>query len=409
MKQIFKNLLTLSVSEIITKILGLITAAYVARVIAPEGFGILSFAAAFSSYFALFATFGLDIYGSREVARSQNFNREKIDSIFSLRLLLSAIVFIVYVGVVFISGNPGIIKIVLIITGINIFITASDLSWFYKAVEKMRYVAARRILISLLTLGGVVFLVNSRDDIFTAVSIPVVAGVINSILFISIYGKLRGRLKFVFRRIAWGKILKESFPLLFSSLMIAVYYNLDIVMLGYMKSQPVVGIYSAAYKIFLTGIIPFGLILNSFFPSLSRVGLNKNKELNSIIKNYFMLLFFSGIICALALFFGRDLLIRVVFGAKYSPASIPLSILSLNAAVISLNMFFGNPLIAWGRQKEYSLAITAGALTNVILNVILIPEYSYTGAAFATLISEVVVFCGVIFLFTKVTKNILFK
>ncbi len=120
-----------------------------------------------------------------------------------------------------------------------------------------------------------------------------------------------------------------------------------------------------------------------------------------------MFLFFSGLISATVLFLFRDLLIQFVFGEGYNDAALPLSILAMNALVISINIFFGNPLIAWGKQKEYSIAIMLGAIANIILNIVFIPSYSYNGAAFATLLSEAVVFCGVLFLFTKHTKNIL--
>ena len=179
------------------------------------------------------------------------------------------------------------------------------------------------------------------------------------------------------------------------------------VMLGYMKSQSEVGVYSAAYKIFLVGIIPFTLILNSFFPSLSRTELKNSREFKSLIKNYFLFLFITGLISAFVLFFFRNLLIYFVFGEGYKNAALPLSILAMNASVIAVNMFFGNPLIAWGKQKEYSIAIMLGAITNIILNIILIPSYSYNGAALATLLSESVVFFGVLYLFTKHTKNII--
>jgi O-antigen/teichoic acid export membrane protein len=71
--------------------------------------------------------------------------------------------------------------------------------------------------------------------------------------------------------------------------------------------------------------------------------------------------------------------------------------------VISVNIFFGNPLIAWGKQKEYSIAIAFGAVTNIILNILLIPKYSYIGASLATLMAEVAVFVGVFYLFNKYT------
>ncbi len=81
----------------------------------------------------------------------------------------------------------------------------------------------------------------------------------------------------------------------------------------------------------------------------------------------------------------------------------------MNTIVVSVNIFLGNPMMAWGKQKEYAIAISFGAITNIILNFILIPKYSYIGAAFATLLSEVAVFIGVFYLFNKFTSGFLYK
>ena len=79
----------------------------------------------------------------------------------------------------------------------------------------------------------------------------------------------------------------------------------------------------------------------------------------------------------------------------------------MNIGVIGVNVFLGNPLTVWGFQRQYAVAITLGAIANIFLNLLLIPKYSYNGAALATLLSEVVVFCGVLYLFIKYSGNIL--
>ena len=285
-------------------------------------------------------------------------------------------------------------------------INTFNLNWYFQAIEKMHYVAAKQIITSLFVLGGIILFVHSPDNIAAAVEITITVGLITSFLFMSVYHNNFHRFEIKFDFKEWKIIIYESLPLFSSSFLIAIYYNLDMVMLGFIKSQVEVGIYSAAYKIFMVGIIPFTIILNSFFPSLCRIGLKNNVDFKRLIKNYFLFLFTAGVISTIILFFFKDFLINSIFGENYKNATLPLSILAMNAIVIAVNIFFGNPLIAWGKQKEYSIAILFGAITNIIFNILLIPNYSYNGAAFATLLSEVAVFVGVIFLFSKHTKKI---
>lgn len=407
MRQILKNLLSLSVSEIFGKIIGVITAVYIARVLKPDGFGIINFAYAFVSYFPLVSGFGLDTYGNREVAIRPGEREILVNNIFSLRMLLSGISYLVLGGIVFATGNSAVVRGVLLLIGLKLFSDAANINWYFQAVEKMKFPAMRRVISGLLSLGGIIMFVKTPDDIITAAGVFVASGGISSIIMLVVYGTFVRRIKFSFDSQLWKRILRESFPLLVSTFMIAVYYNLDMIMLGYMKTQTDVGIYSAAYKIFLVGIIPLTLIVNSFFPAISRNGLKNSGEFRSLLKNYFIFLGGAGVFAACILFFMKDFLVIKIFGVIYSEAVFPLAILAVNALVISMNMFFGNPLIAWGKQKQYSLVVTCGAVSNVLLNFIFIPAYSFNGAALATLFSEVIVFGGVVFLFKKYTGNIL--
>ncbi len=117
--------------------------------------------------------------------------------------------------------------------------------------------------------------------------------------------------------------------------------------------------------------------------------------------SYSFSLFLSAVLLSIILFYFSNDIVHIVFGSKYIEAYKPLSILSLNILVIGINIILGNPLIAWGQQKKYIIPIGLGAITNIILNFILIPKYSYIGASFATLLSEVVVFIGLLYYFNS--------
>ena len=401
--QIFKNLISLASAEVISKIIALITAAYLGRILKPEGFGILGFATAFVSYFLLMVNFGLDTYGTREIAKDKSLLSKLVNNIISIRVLFAIVWYIIFSIVIISIDKPLIVKLVLFITAINLFVNALSINWLFIGIEKMWLIAIRQIMTNLLSLIGIIFLVRSERDIFLAAGVTVISSLVNSIWMIRIYNRMYSKVLFEIDKTYLKVILKESLPLVFSSFMIAIYYNLDMVMLGYMKPGEDVGIYSAAYKIILVGLIPFILILNSFFPSLSKIGLTKSLEFRNIIKQYAVLMLSAGIIVSSIIYFNASRIIDIVFGNQYDRAAAPLSILALNLLVISVNIFFGNPLIAWGKQKEYSVAIAFGAVTNIILNILLIPKYSYIGASLSTLMAEVAVFVGVFYLFNKYT------
>jgi len=406
--KIASNLFSLTSAETAKRLLGFFTLVYLGRVLDKNGFGIIGFATAFVSYFILVVNFGFSTYGTMEIAKDPSKISKFVNNIFSIRILLAIFLSLILILYLFFSEHSTVTKYVILITGLNLFTNAFALNWIFQAVEKMQYIAIRQVLSGLLGLIGVVIFVHSENDLLIAASILTLSTLLGNIWFIPIYQKMFSKIKFEFSFPFWKELFRESFPLAFASIMIGIYYNLDMVMLGYMKPESDVGIYNAAYKVFLLGIIPFQLIFSAFFPQLSRVGLRANEEFKITIKNYAKFVLGSGIVSGIFLFSFSERIILLVFGGSYLAAALPLSILAMNVIVVSLNVFLGNPMMAWGKLREYAIAIAFCAISNIILNFVLIPKYSYIGAAFATLLSEVAVFIGLFYLFNKFTAGLLY-
>lgn len=404
-KTILKNFISLSGGELLSKGIAFVITIYLARVILPEGFGILGYTTAFVSYFILFIDFGFDIISIKRIANDKSVISKYVNNIISFRIILAIIVFLVLSIVVFFLNETFVVKLALLFTGLNLFVQSFSTEFVFQATEKIKYLSIKVVAKNVIILILVFVLVKDISDVLLVIGISVFANFVMNIWLYLKYSKFFDKFKWVIEKKFLKALFAESFPLLISAFMISVYYNLDMVMLGNIKTQTEVGIYNAAYKIFLIGIIPLGAIVKIFLPSLSKI--KEVDLLKRTLRNFGILMFGSGLIISVFIFFIAHYTILIIFGNEYSGAIIPLMILSLNVAVISVNVFFGNPLTVWGKQKAYSVAITIGAIANVVLNILLIPKYSYNGAAFATLLSEVIVFIGVFFLFNKSLKNIL--
>lgn len=403
-KTIFKNFISLSGGELLSKVIAFVTTIYLARIILPEGFGILGYTTAFVSYFLLFIDFGFDVISVKKIANDKSVISKYINNIISFRLLLASVIFIVLGVVVLFINETLIIKLALLITGLNLFVQSFTTEFVFQATEKIKYLSIKVVAKNIIILLLIFLFVKSISDVLFVVGISVLANLLMSIWLFHKYTKLFAKFSWSIDRRFLKSIFLESFPLIISSFMITIYYNLDMVMLGNIKTQVEVGIYNAAYKIFLIGLIPLNVIVKIFLPSLSKV---KDKELlGKTIRNYGIMLFGFGLIISGFIFGSAKHSINIIFGKDYLNAIVPLMILSLNILVISVNVFLGNPLTVWGKQKFFAVVITIGAVANIIMNLILIPKYSYNGAALATLLSEVTVFFGLIFYFSNfLVKN----
>ncbi len=402
---ILRNFISLSGGELLSKGIAFVTTIYLARVISPEGFGILGYTTAFISYFLLFIDFGFDIISVKRIANDNSIISRYVNNIISFRILLATIIFAILSLVIFCLNEVLIIKIALLLTGINLFVQALTTEFVFQATEKIKYLSVKVVVRNIIILILVLLFVKSISDVLIVVGISVFANFVMNAWLLNRYTKLFKKFIWMIERKFLTALFKESFPLIISSFMIVIYYNLDMVMLGNIKSQVDVGIYNAAYKIFMIGLIPLATIVKIFLPSLSKV---KDVELlKRTIRKYGLMMLTSGVLIASVIYFSAAQSVSILFGDEYISAVIPLMILALNILVISVNAFLGNPLTVWGKQRVYAIAITFGAVANIILNILLIPKYSYNGAAIATLLSEVVVFGGVFYLFNKNLRNIL--
>jgi len=404
-KDILHNFISLVSAELFSKLIAFFTTVYLARVITPEGFGIIGFATAFISYFLLFIDLGLDTISLKKISNDQTVVGRYVNNIISFRLLISIIVYLLLFLIILLLNIETVQKAAILLLGLNLFVQSITLDFVFQATEKIKYLSIKVISKNLLTLILVLIFVRNISDVLLVVFIFVLTNLAVSIWMLKKYSN-------IFESFKWGidygfvkKLVAESFPLAISAFMISIYYNLDMVMLGMIKTETEVGIYNAVYRIFMIGILPIGVIVKILLPSISRI-LEKDKLINSLIKYGIMLLVTSVIVSVVFYFFAEELLI-IIFGKQYIAGTYALMIISFNIAVIGVNVFFGNPLTVWGKQRQYAVAITFGAIANILLNIILIPKYSYNGAAFATLLSEVVVFVGVFYLFSNNLKSII--
>ncbi len=388
---ILKNMLSLSVAEVAKQGLTVIFTIYVARVLSPEGFGIINFAKAFVMYFILVVGLGYDTYGIREIAKDKSSLQKNVNTIFTIRLILSLLAYIIFLVIVFFLDKPDLVKIVLIIVGTQIFSNAFLLNWVYIGLERMEIVAIRQVAVSILNLLGVILLVHHPDDTIIAVIITSASLAINTIWLIIYYIKEYGGIKLDFDWVYFRQMTKSSIRLGLIFFIITIYNYLNINMLGFMKSNVETGIYSAAFSITLFSLVPSSIFQNAFFPNFSRAELRDDRI--KIMSKFSLLSYMFGSIIAVGLFtFANGIVI--IFGSNYIDVLPVIRIVMVTVLIMYMNINFSSPLIAWKMESKVLSAIIAGGITNVIANIFLIPRYGAIGAAIGTILSETAVFIG---------------
>lgn len=388
---IFKNLAALSLSYFAAKLIAFGGVWYLARTLLPEGFGKISFATAILLYFSLLVDFGLTILGTRNISQNPDNIKKQVSQIQSLRFFLSLFAFLFMALLSWFIHKPFDIKQLILIYGISLFALGANLRWVFQGIQKMTIIGISETLGIAVYFTLVLIFIHSPSDILKIPWIYLVGCVLTTGILILKYLREGHSFSFIPSALNSISILQEALPMGLSGIFIQVYYNLDTIMLGFMRTNQEVGWYSAQYRIVLL-FQGFAVVIGTvIFPVISRLYQESREKLTrftAICARYLIL--FSVPLSVGGTVLAKPI-ITLLYGTKYQPGVPAFQILIWTIATVFSNAAFGYLLLASGRQKQYMYASVTGAGVNFIFNLLLIPKFGIIGAGTATMITEVTV------------------
>jgi len=390
---IAKNTFWLALAEGITRLLKLFLIIYVARILGATEYGKFTFALAFVSLFAVFSDLGVSQITTREFARDKE-QEKQFSNILSLKLVLGiGALILICLSSFFVTPNFLIRRIIWIL-GFYIVISSflGLIYAFFRARQKMEFEAWAKILQAVILTGTGFFVIFKYQSV-QYLSLAYLFAVSIVLLSISIFFHFKiYRLKISFNINIWRNILAMSWPLALSGVFGTIYSQTDSVMMGYWNQITQVGWYNAAYKIAGVTLIPALLVSTSFFPVLSKLFKESKEKLQNTWNHYVKMMIFLAIPLIIGGITLAPKIISFVYGSSYLPSVLAFQILIIMAGITFFCYPFFQALIVSNQQRKLFWITLLGAILNIGLNLILIPEYSLYGAAFATVVTWLLVF-----------------
>ena len=390
-RTIAKNTSVLYIAQIITYVLGFFITISIAKYLSVDGYGILSTALALTGIYVVFSDLGLSTLTVREVVRDKSLTRKYVGNTTIMKLFLSLFTFLLTVLTVYILGYNDITIIVTYIL-IAAFIFNAFSSIFYsifQSYQKMEYQSVATILNSVVMLIGTLLVIYLGLDVIAFALVYLVANAINFIYILVTYAW-----KFYLPNIEmdlefWKPTIKEALPLSITSLFAVLVFRIDSVMLSVMSGMEAVGFYSAAYRLMEALIFFPQVYTTAIFPVFSKLYVSSINPLKGAYIKSFKYLTILSLPIAVGITLLAEPVILLLFKPEYIPSILALQIVVWVLPFIFVNYIQGSLLTAMNRQVTY-LKITAASLVlNVGMNLVLIPLYSYLGAAFVTVITEI--------------------
>ncbi len=405
MRRISRNFLSLFVSDGLTRVIGFAATVYIARLLAVEGFGLISYGLAFVSYALLFANPGLTVIGAREVAKTPQ-DRRFIEGVIGLRIVLAIIIFsILFIGVRFIPGD-GVTKQIIIIYALTLFPFAVLLEFVFQGREEMEFIGMGRILQYGVYLIILLVFLKSAEEIAVVPLAFALGYVVSAVFLLAFYFKKNGYLKPRFSIAHWRAILIAAIPVGLAIIFNQVTISLPPIVLGIFHTNYEVGIYSAGYKIVFMLLIIERVFYYVFFPVLAKQFAKNPEKLKSNFAFLTRMLFALTIPLTLGGLVLGPRIIDLIYGRAFHEAVGVFRILLLYFMMAPINTIFGYGLIAIDQERRFFKIITITAVMSAVLIIILGMESGSVGAAWALLIAETI---SIILMNRELKKFVLFR
>ncbi len=390
--RVLANLQWLVADRFIRAVFGFIISVLVTRYLGPDYFGTLSYAVAYVGMFAAFAGLGLETIVIREIAKDVSKKNVLLGTAFFLKSTASIFALICIIVSTLISDMDHTTKILIAIVAAGLFFNGWDVVdyWFQSQVQSRFNVIARNVSNVLSILVRLILVLFHAPLIAFAIATAVdtlLAAAALAIAYLKTSDHIREwKIEFLLA----NSLLKESWPLMLSAFAVTVYMRVDQIILGNFGGSHSVGIYAAAVKLSeLWYFIPMA-ISSSIFPILVSYRKENEQLFYSKFQKYsaVLVVISVGIAIVTTLFSGS--ITRLIYGARFSESAPVLALYIWAGIFVFIGVGASNWTIIEGRQKILMYATFAGAVSNVVLNLLLVPRYHEMGAAVATIVGYAV-------------------
>lgn len=388
--RVVKNAGWLIGGNIIHKLVAFFVGIWTARYLGPENYGLINYATAYTTFFFSLSTLGINSVIVKNFVDAPKYEGITLGTTLVLQFVagtLSIINICLIVWVVDYGETETIIVVFLCSLGLVFQIFDSVRYWFQAKLES-KYAAVATLIAYLVTsLYRVVLLVRGMSVEWFAIASSVDYACVALILLVAYKRKGGAPLKFSWERAK--ALLGESHHFILSGLMVSIYGATDRLMLKQMLNETVVGYYGTAVSICNVWVFVLVAIIDSLNPVIMEAHHTNKATYEKRNRQLYAVVFYCSIFMSLLITIFANVVILWLYGEAYLPAVSQLRIITWYVAFSYLGVA-RNAWIVCERQQKYLVFLYIGAaMTNVILNAILIPMIGADGAALASLITQI--------------------
>ncbi|MFN9114185.1 MAG: flippase [Bacteroidota bacterium] len=387
------------------QVINLIVGVFLARYLNPEGLGSISYASTYMQLLNPIALLGLNAIAIKELVNQQEQASTVIGTTFYLKLIAALSTFFILITCAFWIEPNHEMRYFIIVVGLSYLTYPFQvIDFHFQSILKSKYTVISQQAATLVAASLKIIGIVNQYSVKYFVWLIVIEVCISSLIQIFIYSLKIGKLNLNYNKQLAVRMLKESFPIIFTGFFIVIYMRVDQLMIQKMLNTSSVGNFTAAIKLSEAFYVIPSIIAGSLFPAIIN-GLKISKEeYLARMKRMYSIFALICIVVTAGIVLLSDILVSILYGEAFTQTASVLRIHFCNSLFVFFGVAYSQAFIVEGMQKFTTINTIIGAIINVVLNLILIPKIGLIGSAYATLIAQFYsgFFCLILFPKTRV-------
>jgi O-antigen/teichoic acid export membrane protein len=374
------NLLSVLGANILSRLIGLITLGYAARVLGPDNYGMVGFGASIAAYASIFLSPGLITWGTRAIARNQPDAGKQFVIVNTTRAVLALFSYSGLIAFAYLAIEDPVEQKIILLSGLALFNLAFSVDWVFNGLELMRIPALLGVLnVSLSTIGLLLF-IRSPESVFVYPLISATSGFVVIVLGYIILSK---SIKIKISKpqpVDFRNVIFSSLPLGMMVAIVVILHHANNVIIRAYLGPASLGLFLASYRLLeLATIIP-SILAHVFLPRLSRLVIQAPESAKREARIFGQIHMSLAFFIAALMFVEAPTIIGVIYGQKYFES---INILRLMAFAVIFNYAisgYTNCLISFGKDKVMLMVVLGSVIVSVGGGLLLVPRLGIIGA-----------------------------
>lgn len=397
-----KNILFNLLSSTINLLFPLLIFPYLTRTLGVQNYGFINYIQNIINYFLFFSSFGVAMYGLREISISRetiDIKNQKALEILFINIITSILAIIGFILLNFYFFKIKVSSLILVSFILKIFFNAFRTIWILQGNQEFKKITLLEVINKIIILLLIITFIKKPENYNIYIYIDNAMYIFNTIC-IFYFSKIK--IKNTWNRTSIIQHFYSMFHITLMSFALQIYNNIDITMLGLLKGNAEVGIYVVSVKIKTIILMIVSSITTVMMTDIIKM-IENNKNPNFLISDSLKkMLFFLLPLISLLFIYSKEIIL-IIAGKNYLDANLNFKLMS----ILMIFIFFTNVLLVqvlypYKLEKKIILPRWLACIVNIFLNFILIKRNGVLGAGIATMVTEIAVFLVVYRLSKKI-------